>query len=132
MKRKKKLTSGKRSKFEEAVAAQLQLRGWKYESEKIKYKIPESRHTYTPDFTRAESKARIEVKGRFRSKAEADKYTHIRDSNPDIEIVFVLQNPRVPMPGAKRRKDGSIYTIAVWCERNGFRYVTLSTLCELE
>lgn len=139
VKRKKKLSSGKRSKFEEAVAEQLQLRGWRYESEKIKYKIPESEHTYTPDFSRpedrpskAKSKTVVESKGRFRSRAECEKYTHIRNSNPDIEIVFILQNPRVAMPGAKRRKDGSIYTIGDWCERNHFRFYTLQTLLELE
>ena len=135
VKRKKKLSSGKRSKFEEAVAEQLQLRGWRYESEKIKYKIPESEHTYTPDFSRPgdctsrdKSKTVVESKGRFRSKAEADKYIHIRDSNPNIKLVFVFQNPRVAMPGAKRRKDGTIYTMADWCERNNFDYYTLSTL----
>lgn len=139
MKRKKKLSSGKRSKFEEAVAEQLQLRGWRYESEKIKYKIPESEHTYTPDFSRpedcsskAKSKTVVESKGRFRSRAECDKYIHIRDSNPNIKLVFVFQNPRVAMPGAKRRKDGTIYTVEDWCGRNGFRYYTLSTLSEIE
>lgn len=135
VKRKKKLSSGKRSKFEEAVAEQLQLRGWRYESEKIKYKIPESEHTYTPDFSRpedcsskAKSKTVVESKGRFRSRAECDKYIHIRDSNPSIKLVFVFQNPRVAMPGAKRRKDGTIYTMADWAECNNFDYYTLSTL----
>lgn len=126
--KRKQLKSGKRSRFEEAVAEQLQLRGWKYESEKIKYKIPESEHTYTPDFSKAKSKTVVESKGRFRSRAECDKYIHIRDSNPTIRLVFVFQNPNCPIPGAKRRKDGTIYTMADWAERNNFDYYTLSNL----
>jgi hypothetical protein len=130
VKRKKKLTSGKRSKFEETVAKELEKHGWQYESEKIIYTIPESEHKYTPDFSKKET--HLEIKGRFRSRAEADKYIHIRDSNPHINLCFVFQNPNCPMPGAKRRKDGTIFTMADWAERNNFDYFTLSTLSELE
>jgi hypothetical protein len=142
VKRKKKLTSGKRSKsqkathtsfrsrFEENVAKELEKHGWQYESEKIIYTIPESEHKYTPDFSKKETC--VETKGRFVSRAEAEKYIHIRSSNQDRRLVFVFQNPNCPMPGAKRRKDGTIFTMADWAERWGFDYFTLSTLSELE
>ena len=130
MKRKKKLTSGKRSRFEETVAKELEKHGWQYENEKIIYTIPESEHKYTPDFSKKETC--IEIKGRFRTKAESDKYIHIRASNPRRRFIFIFQNPSVPMPGAKRRKDGTIFTMADWAERNSFDYFTLSTLSELE
>jgi hypothetical protein len=124
--KRKALKSGKRSKFEEQC--HLLLEGWSYEKDKLRYTTPASEHTYTPDFSKKGTKTIIEAKGRFRSSEEAKKYLAIRDSNQGYRIVFLLQNPSCPMPNAKRRKDGTIRTMADWCDANSFDWVTLHTL----
>ena len=75
---------------------------------------------YTPDGVTGS--IWIEAKGRFRTKDEADKYISVRDEYPDIELVFIFAKRGVKMPGARKRKDGSIYTMEEWCEKNNFYY----------
>jgi len=43
------------------------------------------------------------------------------------ELVFIFQNPRTPMPGARRRADGTKYTMQEWAEKQGFTWYTLET-----
>ena len=62
----------------------------------------------------------VEVKGRFRDRAEAQKYLHIRASHPYIKLVFVLQRANVPMVGSKKRKDGTRLTQEEWLTKKGF------------
>jgi hypothetical protein len=40
----------------------------------------------------------------------------------DTELVFLFANPSAPMPGAKRRKDGTKRSHAEWAGVNGFRW----------
>jgi hypothetical protein len=40
----------------------------------------------------------------------------------DTELVFLFANPSAPMPGAKRRKDGTKRSHAEWAWKNGFRW----------
>ena len=87
--------------------------------------------TYEPDFVYYDGKIiiYIEVKGRFRDRAEARKYIDVRECLGKREdLVFVFQNPNTPMPGSKRRKDGSRYRMRDWAEKNGFDWYTPSTL----
>ena len=79
--------SGLENKFQEAC----KLRGWElpYEANKIKYVIPASNHTYTPDFT-VTNNVYIETKGLW-TGADRKKAVFIKEQHPDITILYVLQ-----------------------------------------
>lgn len=84
---------------------------------------------YEPDF--AIGDFLIEAKGRFRDSAEARKYVDIRNSLIYEELVFVFYHPDTPMPRARRRNDGTRFTMAEWADKNGFRYYTVETIATL-
>lgn len=115
-----------RSKFEVALAKKL--KGCYYEPKEYiqEYFIS---GTYLPDFVpKNESNILIEAKGRFRTRTESNKYIAVREKNPDITIVFVFYDPSKPMPGARKRKDGTRFSMAEWAEKNNFEYYTIKTL----
>ena len=45
-----------------------------------------------------------------------------------IELVFLFADPSAPMPGAKRRKDGTKRSHAEWAESNGFRWYSVYSI----
>ena len=118
-----------RSAFEKKVHAVLGPK-WKYEPTQVPYV---SSHEYTPDFIHKDEvgskhQVLIEVKGYFRTSGEARKYIDIRDSNPDAMIIFIFTDPEKGMPGAKKRKDGTKYTMAEWADKHKFFYYTIDQL----
>ena len=71
----------------------------------------------------------MESKGRFWDHAEYSKYLWVKKALPrNTELVFLFANPASPMPGAKRRKDGTKRTHAEWAETNGFRWYSEDTM----
>jgi hypothetical protein len=78
--------SGLENRFQEAC----KLKGWDlpYEANKIKYVIPASNHTYTPDFT-VTNNVYIETKGLWTS-ADRKKALLIKEQHPEIIILYVL------------------------------------------
>ena len=44
------------------------------------------------------------------------------------ELVFLFAKPSAPMPGAKRRKDGTKRSHAEWATANGFRWFSEETI----
>jgi len=113
-----------------------ELRQCKYHTERIPYI---QHRTYEPDFVYYDEEEEIltyiEVKGRFRDRNEAKKYVDIRDSlvrTVDLEcayeLVFVFQNPKTAMPFARKRTDGTKFTMAEWADKNGFTYYTPESL----
>ena len=99
--------------------------------EKIEYTIS---HKYSPDFRYEKDGViyLIESKGRFAESNEATKYIHIRDNLPEnFELVFLFQRPDLPMPRARKRKDGSIATHESWAIKNGFRAFDEETIKEI-
>lgn len=99
--------------------------------EKIEYITP---HKYSPDFKYqiGDKIYLIESKGRFSESNEATKYIHIREHLPEnYELVFLFQRPDLPMPRARKRKDGSIATHASWSEKNGFLWFDEETIKEI-
>jgi hypothetical protein len=110
------LLHGYRSGLEETVAAQIKASGLKveYESEKIVYVVPETSHTYTPDFVLPNGII-IETKGRF-VQADRKKHVLIQKQRPDLDIRFVFTNSR------NKLYKGSKTTYGQWCERNRFLY----------
>ena len=104
------------------------LKNWKLRGDLIKYVIEK---TYEIDFVREiEGKLiLLEVKGRFWDHAEYSKYIWIRKTLPkNTELVFLFQNPLVPMPGAKKRKNGTKRSHAEWADRNNFRWFSEESL----
>lgn len=79
--------SGLESRFQYACQAQ----GWNlaYEQDKIKYVVPASNHSYTPDFT-VTSNVFIETKGLW-AAADRKKAMLIKEQHPEIQILYVLQ-----------------------------------------
>lgn len=111
------------------------LRRCEYHPDRIDYV---QHKQYEPDFVYYDDKEQIktfiEVKGRFRDRAEAKKYVDVRSSlqRSDIEcvfeLVFIFQNPNTAMPAARRRADGTRFTMADWAVKNGFTYYTPDTV----
>ena len=90
-----------------------------YEPIKVAYEVVENRK-YTPDGVMGN--VWFEVKGRFRTRHEMDKYIHVRRSNPLAVIVFVLHSEKVALPGAQKRKDGTRRCMEDWLKENDFPY----------
>ena len=121
----KKLRGTKfRSRLEERVRNKLSDK-WGYECEKLCYI---SEHEYNPDFT--SGNVHLEVKGRFRTSGEARKYIDVRRANPNCIIIFVFQSDTTPMPGAKRRSDGTKRTMSEWATEKGFLWTTESEVSD--
>jgi hypothetical protein len=90
-----------------------------YEPIKVDYEVVEHRK-YTPDGVKGN--VWFEVKGRFRTRHEMDKYLHVRKSNPMAVIVFVLHSENVALPGAQKRKNGTRRCMEDWLLENKFAY----------
>lgn len=112
-------SSGKRSGFEDKIAADLEARGIDYEYEKLKVEFtpPPKKKRYTPDFTseRFPPHVVIEAKGYFTSK-DRTKHLDIQAARPDIEVRFVFQD------ASKKISKTSKTTYADWCRKKGFRW----------
>lgn len=90
-----------------------------YEPFKVDYEVREQKK-YVPDGV--EGHFLIEIKGRFRTRVELNKYLHIRNSLWKKELVFIFTEAGIALPGAVKRKDGTKMTNEEWAEKNGFRY----------
>jgi hypothetical protein len=114
----KAIAAGYRSGLEEKVGAQLESAGIvvQYESFKITYLVPASKHKYTPDYELPNGII-IETKGRFMA-SDRKKHVLIKEQHPELDIRFVFSNPK-----AKLRK-GSPTTYADWCDKNGFKWAS--------
>ena len=114
--RKHKKDCGKyKSHFEMEVAEKLGEEN--YEVSELTYEVPAVPHIYIPDFTVTAQdghKINFECKGRFRTKAEADKYIYVRDSNPDIDLRFILMDKKTLMPRSKKT------TVYEWLVKHNF------------
>lgn len=78
---------------------------YEYETEKIPYIVPESSHTYTPDFILIKqdlTRMYIETKGLWDAE-DRRKHFLIKQSNPGLDIRFLFSNPN-----SKIRKGSKI------------------------
>lgn len=107
---------GFRSGLEVKVAEQLKKSGVEaeYETTKIKYVVPESVHTYTPDFVLPNGII-VETKGRF-VMADRKKHLLIQKQHPDKDIRFVFTNSN------SKISKGSKTSYADWCRKNNFKF----------
>ena len=116
------------SRFEERLHKGV-LRKASFHTQIVEYEI-KSRHKYHVDFTFVKNgiKYFIESKGRFRTRQESNKYLPIREAIRKLPgnniFIFVFMKAGVPMPGAKRRKDGTKQSQEEWCEKQGFTWYT--------
>lgn len=110
------IVNGYRSGLEEAIATQLSQAGapYEYESIKIDYETPATKHKYTPDFI-LDNGIIIETKGRF-LPADRKKHLLIKQQHPSLDIRFVFTNAHARISKASKT------TNAAWCEKYGFRY----------
>lgn len=97
---------------------------WDYEVTKIKYKIPESLHTYTVDFTLANG-ILIEGKGYLSDHTERYKYVLIKTQYPTIDLRFIFDNPNKLVGGTKM-------THAKWAEKYGFKYCSIKDVDQIK
>jgi hypothetical protein len=110
------LRHGFRSGLEERNAQHLLNLGYKvnFETFKIPYTVPQTKHTYTPDFPLPNGII-VETKGKFEPKDRA-KHLFIKFQMPWLDIRFVFMRPN------DKIAKGSPTTYAMWCEKNGFKY----------
>ena len=105
-----------RSGLEDKISDQLKEAGVKikYEEAKIKYVIPASNHTYTPDFILPNGII-VEGKGIFDAKDRA-KHLLIKKQYPHLDIRFVFSSLSTKI------YSGAKTTVAQWCDKYGFKY----------
>ena len=109
-------TRGYRSGLEDKISDQLKEAGvaFEYETLKIKYTVPETLHTYTPDFILPNGII-VESKGRF-VVADRKKHLYVQKQHPDLDIRFVFSNSKAKI------SKGSKTTYADWCNKNDFLF----------
>lgn len=114
--KKKRDLGGYKSGFEKKIADALLLAGHQanYETQKLRYTVPEKEHTYTPDFILSNGII-VEAKGRL-TYTDRVKMKWVKKSNPALDIRFVF------MKQTNTINKGSKTTYAGWAEKNGFKY----------
>lgn len=82
-----------------------------YEAEKIVYTIPETPHTYLPDF-KLDNGIFVEAKGNFDREARK-KMALVCEQNPDLDIrLLFMRDNRI----GKHKKYSD------WCKQRGIKY----------
>lgn len=107
---------GFRSGLEEKNAAHLRRLQHPvlFETFKIRYIIPESVHTYTPDF-RLKNGILVETKGRWLMQDRA-KMLYVKLQYPELDIRLVFQRANTPI------STGAKTTCADWAEKHGMKW----------
>jgi hypothetical protein len=107
---------GFRSGLEEKVAEFLTSKGVKFtfETLKVPYVKPETKHIYTPDFI-LDNGIIIETKGRWLLD-DRKKHILIRKQHPNLDIRILFQNANAKI------SKGSKTSYADFCEKHGIPY----------
>lgn len=115
MSTKKKVNYQYRSKFEAKIADQLKKNKIKftYETERVRFVMPESNHVYKPDFILPNGLF-IETKGKWDSDSRK-KMALVKEQHPklDIRILFMRDQPI--------RKGSETFYSDV-CKKLGYEY----------
>jgi hypothetical protein len=111
-----------RSRFEASIANTLMEAGvdWDpdrdYEATTYRVEIPARQSRYTPEFSWPDKKIIIEVKGRFQTAQERQKYILFAEQHPEYELRFVFMRKNTPIyPKSKT-------TCEKWAIDHGFKY----------
>lgn len=115
-KRKVAKKRGFRSGLEDTTAQHIKSKGAKvlYETSKIHYVIPESKHVYTPDFILPNGII-VETKG-YLSIEDRKKHLLIQQQHPSKDIRFVFTR------SATKLYKGAKTTYSDWCKKNNFKF----------
>ena len=107
---------GYRSGFEHKVADQLteSKTKFEYETTVIDYIKPETKHTYTIDFTLPNG-ILVETKGRWVIE-DRKKHLLIKKQHPELDIRIVF------MSGRTKIRKGSKTTYGDWCNKHGIQW----------
>jgi len=107
---------GFKSGLEENISQQIESKGIEvqYESQKVDYIVPASKHTYSPDF-RLPNGIIVETKGRFVA-ADRKKHLLVKQQHPELDIRFVFSNSK------NKISKNSKTTYGDWCVKNGYQY----------
>ena len=110
------LKYGFRSGLEEKVAEYLASTGvgFSFETLKVPYVKPETKHIYTPDFI-LDNGIIIETKGRWMME-DRKKHILIRKQHPNLDIRILFQNAHAKI------SKGSKTSYADFCEKHGIPY----------
>lgn len=105
-----------RSGLEEKIQLDLRSKGvaFEYETVKLAYTVPESAHSYRPDFLLPNGII-VESKGLF-SLEDRKKHLLVKEQHPSLDIRFVFSRSASPI------RKGSKTTYADWCRKNGFLF----------
>lgn len=105
-----------RSGFEEKVTDNLKLNKIKHEYEtlKLKYTIPASNHTYTPDIILSNGII-CELKG-YMDASVRKKMLLVVKQNPELDIRIIFMNSLTKI--TKNSKT----TYAMWCDKNNIKW----------
>lgn len=121
------LKYGYRSGLEDACAAQINAAGLevKYETEKLSYVIPASKHSYTPDFKLPKKGGffYVESKGRWVTD-DRKKMLLIKEQHPEIDIRLVFSSC------TQKLYKGSKTSYAAFCDKHGITYACKKIPCE--
>ena len=107
---------GYRSGFEHKVSDQLKENKVKFEYETtvIPYIKPETKHTYTIDFTLPNG-ILVETKGRWVIE-DRKKHLLIKKQHPELDIRIVF------MSGKTKIRKGSKTTYGMYCDKHGIQW----------
>lgn len=106
-----------KSKFEKRVADKLTSKNIRYVYEKglkLEYVVPQTDHTYTPDFQLRGRTWFLECKGVLDALARK-KMLHVKASNPDADIRFCFQRDNALYKGSKTKYSD-------WATKHGFKW----------
>lgn len=78
---------------------------------KLTYEIPATKHKYNPDLVI--DGVIYEIKGYW---TDREKMVHVKNSNPDREIIMVFQKDQPIRKGAKT-------TYTQWCDKKGLKWM---------
>lgn len=107
---------GFRSGLEKKIIQDLEDVGLtpNYEAKKLEYIIPETKHTYTPDFP-VSPHIVIETKGRWVVE-DRMKMLYLIKQYPDIEFRMLFSNAN------QKIKKGSKTSYADWCDKHNIKW----------
>ena len=110
------LKHGYRSGLEKGMQKELEDLGIEtnYEGRKFEYIIPETKHTYTPDFP-VSPHIVIETKGRWVLE-DRQKMLYLIKQYPDISFRMIFQK------ASQKIKKGSKTSYADWCDKHGIKW----------
>lgn len=107
---------GYRSGLEKSIQSDIERNNLNpnYEATRLEYVIPETLHTYTPDFHLSPHIV-IETKGRW-TVDDRLKMLYLKEQHPELDFRMVFQNAN------QKIKKGSKTSYADWCDKHGIKW----------